>query len=159
MPPVRRGKHPRTTPTFKQKKFAKAYIENNGNASLAAKESYDVKSYRDAMDIGHQNLKKPIVQETIKELLDKSGLSMESLNNYSQKAVELSLSRGKPTFASGVSMLQFLYKLHNALPKKESVHFSFSRRESLTVKTFDESKKDLETQTEANQKLLQDLNS
>lgn len=57
--------------TIKEKKFVKALIENEGNATKAALEAYDTKNYQSAATIGKENLKKL----QISDLMDKMGLT------------------------------------------------------------------------------------
>lgn len=51
--------------TPKQTKFVQKYIENGGNGTQAALESYNVNSLKTAQNIGSENLAKPIVSEKL----------------------------------------------------------------------------------------------
>lgn len=52
--------------TPKQKEFADLYVENGGNGTAAALESYDTDSYSTAAAIASENLKKPNVVEYLR---------------------------------------------------------------------------------------------
>jgi len=147
---------PRKTPTFKQKQFAKAYVENKGNASKAALTAYNVNK-AGAKTLGYQQLQKPIVQKEIKDQLDKAGLSLEVLNEYSLDAISNNLKYGKASQAAGISQLQFLYKLHNALPASKKLTMNLSLKDQVVGKDFDEIKKLLEKQAEVTTALLAEI--
>jgi len=53
--------------TKKQRGFVNTYADT-GNATLAAKENYDVSDDNTAGVLGHENLSKPKIQEALKEL-------------------------------------------------------------------------------------------
>ncbi len=158
MPPVKRQKRPRKTPTFKEAQFVKKYIEYNGNGAKAARASYDVKA-SSSPNLATQLLKKPIVKETLEIMMNKAGLSLDKLNEYSSKALEINIGHGKPSMAAGIAQLQFMYRLHNAVPAKKSMHVSLSHSERHTTKTYEESKKSLEETQIASKRLLEDLNT
>jgi len=148
-------KKPRTTPTLKQRKFAKKYIENGGNASKAVLEVYNVKT-TDAKTIGYQNLQKPIVQKTIQELLNKNGLKLEDLTEFTTKAIKHNLTYGKASQAVGADLLKFTYKLHNAIPDK--THRTVKEVKKVFLdKDFNEVKTELEASITTTQALLNDL--
>ena len=143
------------TPTLKHKKFAKAYIENQGNASKAALEAYNIKP-EDAPTIGYQNMQKPIVQQTITELLNKAGIDLETLTDYGNEALQNNLTLGKPSQAVGADLLKFYYKLHNAIPK-EGKGMIKQERKVLLDKDYNVLREELSTIVTRSQDLLQDL--
>jgi phage terminase small subunit len=61
--------------SLKQRKFAKAYIKNGGNATQAALESYDTTDYFTSAAIGQENLKKPLIKQAIETALIELDLS------------------------------------------------------------------------------------
>lgn len=144
------------TPTFKQRKFAKAYIENNGNASKAALEAYDTFPAQ-AKTIGYQALQKPIVQKTIQELLDKKGITLDYLSDEVKDAISFNLKEGKASQAVGADLLKFMFKLHNAIPASKQVKLSYSRSEKIASQDYKEITKELAKISQTTQKLLEDL--
>lgn len=78
-------------PTLKQKKFAHEYLRT-GQATKAAMIAYDVKSRQSAAFIGYQNLKKPIVVDYMKEIMDRHGLSDEQIAERLKKVIEAGTS-------------------------------------------------------------------
>lgn len=58
---------PRETPTLKQEKFCKAYLET-GNKVEAAMQVYNPNSRANANAIATQNFQKPVIQKTIKQM-------------------------------------------------------------------------------------------
>lgn len=143
--------------TVKQKKFAKKYVENGGNGAKAARETYNVKP-GNAKIIALQNLKKPNVQSEIALLLDNAGLSLDTLNKKSVEIINNGINKGKPTVASSVSMIQWLYKLHNALPanKTQSTRLNLNMTVPLDV-DFNDAKKLLAEASNASNLLLSSL--
>ena len=65
-------------PTPKQRMFAKAYIKNKFNATKSALEIYDTTT-KQAHNLGHQVVNKPIVQKTIQAAQEKKILLIYSL--------------------------------------------------------------------------------
>ena len=55
--------------TIKQRKFTKAYIETNGNATQAALQAYTTDDPNTAGMIGSSNLRKPKIKEAIETAL------------------------------------------------------------------------------------------
>lgn len=108
-------KKPRTTPTLKQKKFARKYVENGGNATQAALEVYN-SNYDSASVQGSQNLDKPAVIEEINRLLDKTGLNDDSYIAGSMKTIIDNGVGGKATAKEALNALNMLLKLKNAYP-------------------------------------------
>lgn len=142
--------------TLKQKKFAKAYVENGGNASKAALEVYDT-TKKDAHNLGHQVLKKEVVKQQIDKLLDKSGLSLETLNDYSFEVVNNGIKFGKPDTKAAVTMLQFLYKLHNAVPSNKSTSLKLSMKGNLSQDNVDKVITTLSTLSTKSTQLIDDI--
>lgn len=73
--------------SIKQKLFVKKYLENNGNATEAAFEVYNVKNRNVAHSIGSENLRKPTIQQAIREALQAKGLTPESISEYLKEAI------------------------------------------------------------------------
>lgn len=143
------------TPTLKQRKFAKEYVKNGGNASKAVMEVYNTKK-KNAHLIGYQNMKKPVVQKTIQELLNKNGLRLEDLTEITTKAIKHNLQYGKASQAVGADLLKFTYKLHNAIPDKVN-HTIKEERKVLVDKDFNTIKEELTQSVSTTQALLNDL--
>lgn len=142
-------------PTLKQRKFAKKYIENGGNASKAIMEVYDVKQ-QNAKTLGYQNLQKPIVQKTIQELLNKNGLNLEDITGMTTKMITHNMKYGKASQAVASDLLKFTYKLHNAIPDKAH-RVVKEERKILVDKDFNVLKEELTQSVSTTNQLLQDL--
>lgn len=139
-----RSPKPKKRPlTLREKKFAKAYIENNGNAALAARTAYNVKQGA-SRQLGTQVLHKPVVAERITTLLAKSGITLDFLNDKGFTALQNNLDNGRPSQAVGASLLQFYYKLYDALPASKSMSIKTSIREITPGSNVDEIVKRLE---------------
>lgn len=63
--------------TYKQAKFVKAYIANNGNGTKAAQESYNLKNYNTAHAVSAENLRKPSIKEAILQASERKGLTID----------------------------------------------------------------------------------
>jgi phage terminase small subunit len=127
--------------TTKQRKFVQGYLAT-GNASLAAKNSYDVKSDATARVIGSENLTKPNIQATILEALDAQGLTNEHL---ATKVAELVNAQRKVTVVRSGELeaveeridtqavkagLEFAFKLKEPALKREA---GFTRFEGVST--------------------------
>ena len=143
-------------PSVKMRKFAKAYIENGGIASKAVREAYDVKSARNASVLGNSMLQNPMVQKTIKEYLDKSGLNLEYISDKIKSTIDYNLENGKPSQAVGADLLKFSAKLQDVIPSSKSASISYSRKE-IIHKTFDEIKEELKEINRKSSDLVNDL--
>lgn len=137
------------------KKFAKAYIENGGQVNKAVFEAYPVKDKKNANTLGHALLEKPMVQEEIQRLLNKSGITLDYLNDNVKQAIELNLEQGKPQMGVAADLLKFMYKLHNVIPANKSMNLNYSRKEIIN-KPYAELKEDLEKMNKLTAKLLVD---
>ena len=146
---------PRLIPTFKQSQFAKKYVENKGNGTQTALQVYDG-NYESAKSISRKNLKKPVVQEEIKKILNKKGLTLDKLVTWSDKVVENNLN-GKPSQAVASDMIKFLFKVHNVLPASKSMSMSYSKIEKLPVEDYKKIQELLTKLNDNTTKILQDL--
>lgn len=144
------------TPTFKQKLFAQKYVDKKGNGAQAALDVYDG-DYDDAKDIAYQNLQKPVVQREIEKELNRRGLTIDYLNNKSKKIIDLIEDENPKTLGVATSHLQFVYRLHNALPAKKSMNMSLSLRDQMPTQDFNEVKNHLKKLTETTQALLEEV--
>lgn len=63
--------------TIKQAKFVKAYVDNDGNGTKAALQTYDVKNENSAHAIASENLQKPTIQEAIDNAMVKLNITPE----------------------------------------------------------------------------------
>ena len=63
--------------TVKQKKFVKAYVENEGNGLQAAKKVYKTSSDKSAAVISSQNLAKLNIKDAIDQSLIKHGIDID----------------------------------------------------------------------------------
>lgn len=63
--------------TIKQKKFVKAYIDNDGNGTQAALATYDTTDYDTANQIAIENLQRPTVKQAIEDALNNHGITIE----------------------------------------------------------------------------------
>lgn len=63
--------------TIKQAKFVKAYVENDGNGTKAALQTYDTDKPEVANAISSENLQKPSIQEAIEKAMVKLNITPE----------------------------------------------------------------------------------
>lgn len=69
---------PNSKLTVKQTKFVKAYIENDGNGTQAALQSYNTVDEKTAGVIAVENLAKPSIASAIEEALQKHNITMDA---------------------------------------------------------------------------------
>lgn len=132
-----------------EKDLVKHFI-NKRNKSKAALAVYDVNP-KYASGLANQVLKRPHVQDYLSQQLARSGLAIEDLNSYSKTLIDRNLE-GKPSQAVAASMVQFTYKLHNALPANKSVNAHINLRDQTGSLDYSSLKDTLQTigrQTEA----------
>lgn len=141
--------------TLKQKLFAKKYVDTMGNAQQAALEVYDVKKRSTAGNIGHENLKKPLVQEEIKKILVRKGIDLDDMTQDLHDAIKTNLADGKPSMAVGADLLKFAYKLHDVIPGTKNLNLNYSKKEIISNKSYDEIKAELEKLNKLTQKLIE----
>lgn len=63
--------------TIKQKKFVKAYVENDGNGTKAALQVYNTTSEDVARSMSAENLAKPSIRDAVDAALIKHGITIE----------------------------------------------------------------------------------
>ena len=137
-----------------EKKLAKEYIKRKFNKKAAALAVYDVKPQY-ASGLANQVLKREHVKEYVSHLLDQSGLTEENLADYTKEIIATNLT-GKPSQAVAGQMIQFAFKLHNALPPTKSMSISAKLSNStVSQKDFDEVKKQLADLQAKTQSLLE----
>jgi len=119
----------------------KGYLDT-GNASLAVKNSYEVKDDATARSIGSENLTKPNIQLTILEALDAQGLTS---NHLASKVAELVNAQRRTTVIRNGEVeiiqeridvpavkagLEFVFKLKESVLQNESnVSFTLSKED------------------------------
>lgn len=145
-----------TDPTPKEKRLVATYIKKNFNGAQAALEVYDT-TKKNAGNLAAQVLNKPAVKEELKRQLDAAGLSIDNINEFAFQAVSKNINDGKPSQAAGVSMLQFLYKLHNAVPGNKSSTTKLSLSASLSPQQVAELIPQLKNMSTKSNELIEDI--
>lgn len=64
--------------TVKQKKFVKAYVENDGNGTKAALETYDTTDEKTASVIAAENLAKPSIRDEVDKAMVKHNITIDA---------------------------------------------------------------------------------
>jgi hypothetical protein len=145
------------TPTLKQKRFAIEYIKSKGNGAAAARKSYDVKPQY-AHQLARMNLNKPVVQQEIQEQLHRSGLTLELLHGELLHAVRAGRDV-KATQKDANQMIQFAYRLYNALPANKSMRLQLTMGAKIDSKNTEELISQARTQADSTSQLLQSFTS
>lgn len=91
------------TLTRKQKNFVQGYLET-GNATLATRRSYGACNDQTARAIGSENLRKPLIRQTIQQALEAAGLTTEHIASkiselVNAKKIITVATKGKITMA------------------------------------------------------------
>lgn len=144
--------------TFKQKQFARKYVENKGNATQAALQVYDT-NYDNAQVIGSENLNKPAVIDEINRLLESKGLNDDQ---YIAQNIKKVIDNGvdqKATAKEALNALNMLLKLKNSYPGKVSKTMKLSLHTDLSPQSVDQLTKTIEKFNITTQELLKDLKS
>lgn len=149
---------PRTTPTFKQKQFAKHYVANGGNATQAALQTYDA-DYNNAHAIAGKNLTKPIVQQEIDKLLKATGLSSEAwIATQLKKSIDTGMGV-KATQKDSLTALNMLLKVTDTYPTKKSMSMRVNINGELTPKNTSDLISSVKSLSVKSQELVEDLSS
>jgi len=114
------GKHSRPRRhrklTFKQRKFIKAYIKNNGNGTQAALEAYNTTKPTVAGPMAVETLKNPNVQDGLAVALETLGISDEELAKDTYTIVKAGIdNKDKATPADSLRGIETLLKLKGHL--------------------------------------------
>lgn len=74
--------------TLKQEQFAHKYIQNGGNATKAALETYDTNDYNTGSQLGHKNLRLPAVRSLVQNKFKKKELTTEYVLSHLKSDIE-----------------------------------------------------------------------
>ena len=147
----------RNKPTFKQKRFAEEFVKLNGNATQAALRTYNPKNYNSANAIAVENLQKPLVQEEIRDVLNRVGLNLTSISERVRN-----IAYAEPTKVTDQGVLraaEMLYKLHGAFPASKSARLNINLSERYKDYKYQDLIKELQATRLSTEKLLSDLGS
>lgn len=140
----------------KEKKVADNYIKGDNKALAVQKAGYNVKP-TNAKSLGYQVLNRPHVKEYVKSVLDANSLSVEELAVLAQQSIHKNIEGGRPSQAVAASMIQYAFKLHDALPTQKSIKANVHIVEELGSKSFVELKESLQKVAKTSSLLLEDL--
>lgn len=119
----------------KQRRFAKEYVKT-GNVTQSAKNAgYSEQS---AHVIGSRLLKKDTIQDEIKSVLDKAGLTDEYIAEGLKTAVEKGLSSERHTLSDGLRGIEMIAKLKDRFPAERKQIETKSLHLSLRGKSIEE---------------------
>ena len=110
--------------TIKEKKYITEYVKNNGNGTQAAINAFNHKNVQSAGVMSTRLLKKDKVKKGIEEILNRSGLDLQSISSPLQSIVHSEIKDVKP--ADILRALDMTYKLHNAYPASKSISARFN---------------------------------
>lgn len=143
-------------PSLKQKKFARKYVENGGNATQAALEVYDA-TYDSAQVIASQNLNKPAVIEEINRLLRSENLDDDSYIATNIKKIIDNGVNVKATAKEALNALNMLLKLKNAYPNNVKKSMRLDVKNILPSDSMDKLTQSIEQMNNLTNTLLSDL--
>lgn len=123
-------------PSIKRQRFAKAYVENNGNGTEAILQAgYQVKSRDVARTMASEVLADQNVQEMIRQGFKEAGLTKEKVFQLHSKGVIKAIEQGQPRMSDGFKGIDMLYKLFNWYPQNvkkvqhESIKYVFDGKD------------------------------
>jgi hypothetical protein len=99
--------------SVKQRRFVAEYV-SSGNGTQAALAAYDTEDPHTAHAIASENLRKPVIQDAVNELLDAEGLSDAKLLAIHAHYLSLCASADPRLKALGLKALDMAYKLKGA---------------------------------------------
>lgn len=140
-------------PTLKQKKFIHEYLKT-GNITKSILHNYDINKNRygnnknqnkskkeidsQAYKIGYTNLKSPIVQSYISQILDSVGLSDINLSQSLQKIIQSSLTKRSLKQAQpsdGLRGIEMAFRLKDKFPAERKTISKLEVRAQLESKS------------------------
>jgi phage terminase small subunit len=128
--------------TVKQYKFVKGVVSGK-NGSQAVKEAgYKAKDALNRAVVASENIKKPYIQEAIREELDKQGLSISESVDRLGRTIDAGIGI-KATNKDSIKGLEMVFKLQGLLDTKK-VTENKTLKLSLSVKNADELKEALQ---------------
>lgn len=130
--------------TLKQSKFVQKLVETN-NGTEAAVQTYDVKNRNVASGIAFENLRKPNIQQAIRQSLEAKGLNTESIAEYLKTAIVSGLGQ-RATNADALRGIDIYARLTGA-------YESYRIEQSYKVKVKKMSDKELVTEFEETRKV------
>ena len=139
--------------TPKEKKFVNKYVltQKPREAALAA---YDITDRGAAGSIAFENLKKPRIQEEIKERMRKYGLDEDFIATNLRKAIEAGIGQ-KATNADSLRGVENLIKIYDPITKSARLNINVTDKYSNVE--FKDLIKELREQSELTQKLLKEV--
>ncbi len=142
--------------TLKQKKFARQYVKNGGNAAKAALEVYDA-NYDTAQTIGSVNLDKPVIIQEINRLLDKEGLNDDQwLGQNIRTAIDSGIGV-KATNKDAIQMINMLLKVKNSYPSNRSTSVKLTLKGNMSQESIDTIIPTLTTLSTRSNELINDI--
>jgi len=139
--------------SLKQKQFVKAYIENGGNATKAALETYNVKNYNTAHAIASENLQKPTIKQALGEVSERGGITNDYIFEKLKTAAEAGLGINAKN-SDSLNALALMVKINGLQPPQKTAHLRIEMKKGYGEKSLDEIQKDLESLSVASQELL-----
>jgi phage terminase small subunit len=124
----------RTTPTLKQKKFIKSYLET-GNATQAVIDAgYNSETREKARSTASSIKNASIVKKTIEKVLDEEGLSDEKLAGTLHSIIDKGAKSDRITASDSLRGIEMSYRLKDRFPAErkqiETKNFSMTLKGS-----------------------------
>src|SRR3990167_4928008 len=128
--------------TVKQRQFIKKYVENGGNGTQAALDSYDTMNPNVAHVIASENLQKPTIKRSIELALERAGLTDDSVSELLREATVAGLGE-KATNSDSLRGIDMLLRLKDAYPTQKTAHLRVDVTENYNKMTIKELKEEL----------------
>lgn len=142
--------------TIKERKFVKNLVSGDSKKDAVLK-VYDTKKDKFASKMANQILQRPVVQEYIKEILDRKGLSLEDLSDKLHQSIKTNMEGGKPSQAVAADLLKFSFKVQDAVPSTKSVSTKVNVSLQSPSTDMNELKNILKELSHSNELLLREL--
>ena len=142
--------------TFKQQAFVRNYIQNDGNGTKAALDSYETSDVHTAHQIAYENLRKPAVIQELKRNLEKLGLTDEFLDESVREIIESGLAnKEKSQPADALTAIEMINKLKDRFPASKVLTANLQVTAELEAKDTPELLSLLKNIQEENKKLME----
>jgi len=147
--------------TAKQKNYVKEYIRNGENGTQAVLSTYNTKSARNASHIAMRNKKSPLVQQYMRKVLEKAGMTDDYIAEGLRKGFDAGTGEDalrKATLADSIRIAEMGYRLSDRFPatKKKIEKKTLTVTANMTTEQIVQTMKEKQQELNRFTKLMED---
>ena len=138
--------------TFKENLLLKNLVKHKGNKTQAGLATFDTKKKHNASEIVKRTLQRPVVAKAWQRVLERAGLTDETLADKWQEAVSVGWGKN----ATHKDALKALTEVTKMKHKDSNMKVDVNVKHEISGMAYDEVKKLHEEQVRKSQKLIED---